>query len=78
MSLSLASKTLFNSDHLTVVRVQTLKCHYRVSVESDRLTIYGPGVEEEVEFEDLENKVAFTGLSAEAKALLAVLYFEEL
>lgn len=77
MSLALSSVILTDLDHLTVVRVQTLKCAYRVSVLSDRLTIYGPGVEETYEFDDLEVKIAFEGLKPEAKALLAVFYLEE-
>lgn len=74
MSLTLASKTIFNADHLTVVRVQSSKCHYRVSITDTTATVYGPGVEEEYEVGSLGPE----GLPAEALAIIAVVIFEEI
>lgn len=73
MSLSLAAKTIFNADHLTVVRVQSLKCHYRVSISDGVANIMGPGVNEEYELADLGP----LELPAEAQAIIAVILFEE-
>lgn len=73
MSLSLAAITLFNADHLTVVRVQSSRCHYRVSIDKETATIYGPGVKEEYELEDLGPLT----LPPEAQAIIAVILFEE-
>ena len=71
MSLSLAAITLFTGENgLHIVKVQSARCHYRVAVEPDCVTVYGPGVEEEFE-------VLFPSLSAEAQALATVLLFEE-
>jgi hypothetical protein len=76
MSLSLASATLFVADHLTIIRVQSLKCHYRVAVEDEKLTIYGPGVEEELEYGE-EGHAFLLLFDPEARAIAAVLLFEE-
>ena len=75
MSLSISSIGLFNADKFTIVRVQTLKCHYRVAVhrEDECVTIQGPGVEETYSFDELGPST----LSSEAKALIAVCLFEE-
>lgn len=73
MSLSLASHILFTGENVTIVRVQSSKCHYRVGVDEDCITVYGPGVEHEVDsvFHKINN------YPPEAQAIMAVLLFEE-
>ena len=55
-----------------VVRVQTYRCWYRVAVQKDECVVLGPGVEETISSEDIPPDLSF-----EARALCAVLIFEE-
>lgn len=73
MSLSLAALTLFKGDGFTLVKVQSSKCHYRVSVEAELATVQGPGVDYEVDTRALN----IHEYPAEAVAIMAVIIFEE-
>lgn len=76
MSLSLATAILFTNTEtkMIIVKVQSLKCHYRVAIEEEQITLYGPGVEETYDPEELP---LFFKLTPEGQAMLAVLLFEE-
>lgn len=74
MSLSYASRRSFEDAErrLVVVTVQSKYCFYNVAISDSSVVIAGPGVEEEMDREELP-----ADLSSEGLALIAVIQFEE-
>ncbi len=76
MSISVAARTIFSDERVTIVSVQSSKCPYRVSFERDgTITLMAPGLEEEVDPASLCE--GGSNLPREALAIIAVVLFEE-